>query len=77
MRRLGGIDPLEFWIAAITAFFALAFNLLIGVLVGVFLTIYFVLRALNHPVVVELKAARRPAASSCRRATVMRPSPGC
>ncbi len=55
MRRLGAIDPLEFWLAAITAFFALAFNLLIGVLVGVFLTIYFVLRALNHPVVVELK----------------------
>ena len=55
MRRLGAIDPLEFWIAAITAFFALAFNLLIGVLVGVFLTIYFVLRALNHPVVVELR----------------------
>jgi MFS superfamily sulfate permease-like transporter len=48
---------LEFWLAATTAFFALAFNLLIGVLVGVFLTIYFVLRALNHPVVVELRRA--------------------
>ena len=57
MRWLGVIDPLEFWIAAITAFVALAFNLLIGVLVGVFLTIYFVLRTLNHPVVVELKRA--------------------
>jgi len=57
MRRLRTIDPLEFWLAAITAFFALAFNLLIGVLVGVFLTIYFVLRALNHPVVVELRRA--------------------
>ena len=55
MRRLGAIDPLEFWVAAITAFFALAFNLLVGVLVGVSLTIYFVLRTLNHPVVVELK----------------------
>jgi sulfate permease, SulP family len=31
---------------------------LIGVLVGVFLTIYFVLRALNHPVVTELKRPR-------------------
>lgn len=57
LKRIGTIDPLELWVAAITAFFALGFNLLVGVMVGVFLTLYFVLRALNHPVVMEL---RRP-----------------
>jgi sulfate permease, SulP family len=57
MRRLGSIDKQELALAIVNAFFALAFNLLVGVIVGVFLTLYFVLRALNHPVVLEL---RRP-----------------
>jgi sulfate permease, SulP family len=57
LRRIGTIDSLELWVAGITAFFALAYNLLIGVTFGVILTLYFVLRTLNHPVVVEL---RRP-----------------
>ena len=55
LRRIGTIDPLELWVAGITAFFALAYNLLIGVIFGVILTLYFVLRTLNHPVVVELR----------------------
>jgi high affinity sulfate transporter 1 len=59
LKLLWTIDRLEFAIAVATAAAALVFNLLVGVLVGVILTIYFVLRALNHPVVVEL---RRPAA---------------
>jgi high affinity sulfate transporter 1 len=58
LRRLGDIDRLELVIAAITAFAALALNLLAGVVAGVILTFYFVLRSLNHPVIVEL---RRPA----------------
>jgi high affinity sulfate transporter 1 len=57
LKRIGTIDSLELWVAGITAFFALAYNLLIGVIFGVILTLYFVLRTLNHPVVVELRRA--------------------
>jgi sulfate permease, SulP family len=57
LSRLGRISRLDFGIAVFTALAALVGNLLIGVAVGVFLTFYFVLRALNHPVVFEL---RRP-----------------
>jgi MFS superfamily sulfate permease-like transporter len=60
LARLLRIDRLEFVLALITAITALVFDLLIGVLVGVFLTFYFLLRALNHPVVSEL---RRPQGS--------------
>ncbi len=55
MARLLRISTLEFWLAVATAVVALFTNLLIGVLTGVFLTIYFVLRFLNHPQVVELR----------------------
>jgi high affinity sulfate transporter 1 len=58
MRRFRAIDPIEWWVAALTAAAAVVFDLLVGVLVGVVMTLYFVLRALNHPVVVEL---RKPA----------------
>ena len=55
LRRIGAIDPLELVVAGVTAFAALAYDLLIGVIFGVILTLYFVLRALNHPVVVEMR----------------------
>lgn len=55
LSRLLRISPLEFWFAVVTAVVALFTNLLIGVLAGVFLTIYFVLRMLNHPQVIELR----------------------
>jgi high affinity sulfate transporter 1 len=61
MSLLWTIDRLELVVAVLTALAALFFNLLVGVLVGVILTMYFVLRVLNHPVVVEL---RRPAGST-------------
>jgi MFS superfamily sulfate permease-like transporter len=54
LGRFWRIDRLELVIAVITAVFALVFNLLVGTVVGVILTFYFVLRALNHPQVVEL-----------------------
>jgi SulP family sulfate permease len=53
--RLGRIDPVELVVAALAGVAALATNLLVGVLVGVILTMYLVLRVLNHPVVVELR----------------------
>ena len=55
--RLGRIDPVELAVALVTAAVALTVGLLAGVGVGVVLTFYLVLRALNHPVVIEL---RRP-----------------
>ena len=55
LARLGRIDPLELTIAVVTGVIALLTNLLVGVLVGVLLTFYFVLRALDHPVVSELR----------------------
>jgi MFS superfamily sulfate permease-like transporter len=58
LKRIGAIDPIELVISGVTAFAALAYDLLVGVIFGVIFTLYFVLRALNHPVVVEL---RRPA----------------
>lgn len=54
LGRLWRIDRLELVIAAVTAAFALIFNLLVGTVVGVIMTFYFVLRALNHPQVNEL-----------------------
>jgi high affinity sulfate transporter 1 len=57
VRRIRQIDPVELVVVALTALFALVFDLLIGVLVGVFLTFYMVLRRLNRPAIVEL---RRP-----------------
>jgi len=61
LGRFGRIDRLELGIAVVTGISALVFNLLAGVLVGVILTFYFVLRALNHPQVTELV---RPEGSS-------------
>ncbi len=55
LARLRRIDPVELVVAVITGVFALATNLLVGVLVGVLLTFYLVLRRLNHPLVVELR----------------------
>lgn len=55
LARLGRIDRVELVVAVTTAVAALGTNLLIGVLVGVVLTLYLVLRAVNHPVVVELQ----------------------
>ncbi|MFL1377812.1 SulP family inorganic anion transporter [Nocardiopsis protaetiae] len=56
--RLWRIDRVEFAVAVVTGLIALGTDLLVGVAVGVLLTFYLVLRALNHPVVTEL---RRPA----------------
>jgi sulfate permease, SulP family len=55
LRRLGRVDRAELWVAAITAVVALAANLLAGVVAGVVMTLYLVLRILNHPTVVELQ----------------------
>jgi sulfate permease, SulP family len=52
------IDRVEFTVAAVTAIAALVANLLVGVAVGVAMTSYLVLRAINHPVMIELQ---RPA----------------
>lgn len=57
LARLGRIDRPEFLIAVVTAVAALAANLLVGVVTGVVLTLYLVLRILNHPVIVELRRA--------------------
>jgi high affinity sulfate transporter 1 len=54
LGRFWRIDRLELVVAAVTALFALVFNLLVGTVVGVIMTFYFVLRALNHPQVHEL-----------------------
>jgi MFS superfamily sulfate permease-like transporter len=54
LGRFWRIDRLELVIAVVTAGFALVFNLLVGTVVGVLMTFYFVLRALNHPQVHEL-----------------------
>ncbi|GAA1594098.1 hypothetical protein GCM10009804_58360 [Kribbella hippodromi] len=55
LHRIGRIDPAELVVATLTALAALATNLLVGVLVGVLLTFYLVLRRLNHPTIVELR----------------------
>jgi MFS superfamily sulfate permease-like transporter len=54
-QRLWRFDRLEFLVAVATAAAALAFDLLVGVVVGIALTIYLVFRSLNHPVVVEMR----------------------
>ncbi len=53
LQRLARIDPVEAVVAVVVGVVALATNLLVGVLAGVALTFYLVLRALNHPVVTE------------------------
>lgn len=57
--RLGRIDRVELVIAVLTAVAAVAVDMLVGVIVGVVLTFWFVLRTLNHPVIAELR--RSPA----------------
>lgn len=54
MTRLYRISRLEFAMAMITALFGLTVGLLPAVAVGVLLTLYFVLREVNHPHVVQL-----------------------
>jgi MFS superfamily sulfate permease-like transporter len=61
LGRFWRIDRVELVVAVVTATFALGFNLLVGTVVGVIMTFYFVLRALNHPQVSELV---RPEGSS-------------
>ncbi len=58
LARVWRIDRVEFTVAVATALAALVANLLVGVAVGVAMTFYLVLRAINHPVVIELQ---RPA----------------
>ena len=57
LQRLARIDRIELFLALLTGAVALASNLLVGVAVGVAGTYYLVLRALNHPSVVELRPA--------------------
>jgi sulfate permease, SulP family len=54
MRRLFRISKVEFGLALITALFGLTVGLLPAVAVGVLLTLYFVLREVNHPHVVQV-----------------------
>jgi sulfate permease, SulP family len=54
MARLFRINKLEFALALITALFGLTVGLLPAVAVGVLLTLYFVLREVNHPHVVQM-----------------------
>ena len=54
MKRLFSVGKLEFGLALITALFGLTVGLLPAVAVGVLLTLYFVLREVNHPHVVQL-----------------------
>jgi high affinity sulfate transporter 1 len=58
VRRFARIDRVELLVALVTGGVALVSNLLVGVGVGVLLTFYLVIRALDHPNIVEL---RRPA----------------
>jgi sulfate permease, SulP family len=53
--RLWRIDRVELVVAVVTGATALATDLLVGAIVGVVLTLYLVLRVVNHPVVVELR----------------------
>lgn len=52
--RLLRIDPLEFWIALVTAVIGLTLGLLPAVLTGVALTLFLLLHELNHPHVAQL-----------------------
>jgi sulfate permease, SulP family len=61
LRRIARIDRVELLVAVLTGLVALVTNLLVGVLAGVLLTFYLVLRTLNHPRIVEL---RRPPGGS-------------
>ncbi len=62
LARLWRVDRVELFVAAVTGAAALVIGLLAGVLIGVLLTFYLLLRAINHPVVVELRRARGSAA---------------
>lgn len=53
--RIYRIDPLELAVALPTALAALVFDLLAGVVVGVAITLFLVLRTINHPRVTELR----------------------
>ncbi|WP_158564232.1 SulP family inorganic anion transporter [Jiangella anatolica] len=53
LRRIGRIDRTELLVALATGAFALVTNLLAGVVAGVVLTYYLVLRRLNHPVLTQ------------------------
>jgi MFS superfamily sulfate permease-like transporter len=53
--RYWRFSRLELWVAAIVAAAGLAFGLLVGVLVGVPLTLFLVLRELDHVVLTELQ----------------------
>jgi MFS superfamily sulfate permease-like transporter len=57
MARLARINPIEFWIAAVTAAIGLAAGLIAAVVAGVVFTLILVLRELNKPRI----AASRPA----------------
>lgn len=53
LRRIARIDRTELVVALTTGAIALVTNLLVGVIAGVFLTFYLVLRRLNHPTLVS------------------------
>lgn len=53
LRRIARIDRTELAVALATGGIALVSNLLAGVVAGVFLTFYLVLRRLNHPTLVS------------------------
>lgn len=57
LRRIAHIDRGELVVTLLTAVVALSTNLLFGVLTGVLLTFYLVLRRLGHPSIVELRPA--------------------
>ncbi|WP_116948882.1 SulP family inorganic anion transporter [Jiangella endophytica] len=57
LRRIGRIDRVELVVALTTGGIAVLTNLLAGVVAGVFLTYYLVLRRLNHPVLAEHRPA--------------------
>ncbi len=56
LKRVARVDHTELALAVATAVIALFTNLLVGVIVGVALTYLLVLHALNHPVIVEVRA---------------------
>lgn len=55
LRRLWRLDRIEFWIAVGAALAGLAFGLLEAVVVGVALTLFSVLRELDHVGIIELQ----------------------
>ncbi len=55
LGRVARVDRVELIVALVTAVVALVTNLLFAVVAGVVLTLYLVLRRLNHPVILELQ----------------------